>query len=720
MARTKTLNIEIPDIIEREEFGPHFDKLNPEFAKEHYGSYVLFKDDENSRKLHTRIYLKYSLGKKFRKTLLDSRNVVNRISGYSNYRKSEICLLDDYPEFEFFIKDSIFKIIPENLNRLGIVNYLNGLGVFLKIMRIMKYSLDNLSDIKMEHQSVSWNNINKLNASKKEQRNLYSFFNLVYKYSDDFILQRKNTSKTTSRILGLPSTTLFQIDYYCRQEIETYITKFIETKKWQEEYKSMGELFSLANLTYTFYKGYEDNKIDQREIFLELALKLYNTKLNCWKKRSRINKRNHYEYENEIQKEEHNRLLKIAESGSNILITNEKMCFFWILETIPNLLYPTQKDYKYGELINWDKLYFIGRRSNININLDEVRKRLYPSVHMIYPLYLFILIREGLNDETLKSWVISESDKGEYKIGEDLGIVTIIQGIKNRSKDIQWTPIKRNSETKKYIDFYLDWLTRIYNESGLKYFFQYGVPGGQNIYEYVRAGVWKTARKSKDWFFKKNEIFMPNGTKVYYIDHRQPRVNIQFNDYLNGLDEWERQFKKNHNSINTQTHYDNMDERKVIQRYKLGKVFNLAESIFRGTITSVENNKAKVFNGLFADCCDPKNPTYPGASKIYNNEVCSNWFMCLVYCDKSIVDFKIHGPSIMAYLEYMNEEKIYMSDENWEKEYGLHYDVAIEILEQKMTEDDRLYCTEHMHRYKSLVRMQFKHKRSFKESLNVR
>ena len=205
--------------------------------------------------------------------------MVNRISGYSNYRKSEICLLDDYPEFEFFIKDSIFKIIPENLNRLGIVNYLNGLGVFLKIMRIMKYSLDNLSDIKMEHQSVSWNNINKLNASKKEQIHLYSFFNLVYKYSDDFILQRKNTSKTTSRILGLPSTTLFQIDYYCRQEIETYITKFIETKKWQEEYKSMGELFSLANLTYTFYKGYEDNKIDQREIFLELALKLYNTKL---------------------------------------------------------------------------------------------------------------------------------------------------------------------------------------------------------------------------------------------------------------------------------------------------------------------------------------------------------------------------------------------------------------------------------------------------------
>ncbi|MCG3714320.1 hypothetical protein L5F64_01905 [Aliarcobacter butzleri] len=715
MARTKILNIEIPNIIEMNEFKPHFDKLNPEFANEHYGSYILFKNDENSRELHNRIYLKYSLGKKFREVLLNSKDVVNRITGYSNYKKSKICVLDDYSEFEFFIKDCIFKIFPENLSRLGIINYLNGLAVFLQIMRIMKYSLGKFSDLNIEHQSIAWNNINKLNVSTAEEKNLYSFFNLVFKHSDNFILQRKNFSKNTSAILGLPSTTLFQIDYYCRKEIETYITKFIETKKWKEEYESIGELFSLANLSFTFYEGYENNIVDQREVFLKLALKLHNTKLNCWKKRNRTNGKNNYIYENEIQKEEHQRLLKIAESGSNILITNEKMIFFWMLETIPNLLCPTQKDYKYEDIVNWEKLYFIGRRSNININLDEVRKRLYPSVTMIYPLYLFILVREGLNDETLKSWTISKSDKGEYRIGEDLGIVSIIQGIKSRSKDIQWTPIKRNSKTKKYIDFYLEWLTLIYNQSGLNYFFQYGVPGGQNIYEYVRSKVWKTARKSRDWFFKKHEILMPDRTRIDYIDHRQPRVNIQFNDYLNGLDEWERQFKKSHNSINTQMHYDNMDERKVIQRYKLGKVFNLAENIFRGTISSSENSKIKVFDGLFADCSDPKNPTYPGSQKIGNDEVCSNWFMCLVYCNKSIVDFKIHGPSIMAYLEYMNEEKIYMSYEDWEKEYGLQHEVAIEILEQKMTEEDRLYCKKHMHIYKSLVKMQFKSKRSLKE-----
>lgn len=714
MATTKKLNIEIPEI---KVIRPHFDNVNPYFSEEHYSCYVLYKQNEKDRSIHSRIYLEYSLGKDFRKVLLDSINVINRSSGFSNYKKSKISLLDNYPEFRSFIKDCVVKIIPENLSRLGTTNYISGIRVFLNIMRFMKYSFDKISDIKLEHQNVAWNNTKNLNCSKKDEQNLFSFFNAVSNYSDDFILQRKSIKRSTSSIIGLPTTTLFAIDYYCRQDIDDNIKKFNETKKWLAEYKAISNLFSLSNLAHTLYKGYEINKTNQRKILLDLALLLHNTNLECWIYVKRYKKKNLYFYKNTTQESEHNRLIEISKNGLDIMLNTEKMYFFWMIESVPNLLRPLEKNEVYGEIINWEKLYFNGRRSHINI--DELRKRIYPLASNIYPLYLFLLIREGLNDETLKNWKISVDNDKKYNLGENLGVVTIVQGLKNRTKDIQWTPISRNSLSQKYINFYLEWLSPIYAESEFNYFFQYGIIGGQNIYDHVRPGVWKANRKSKEWFFKKHKIYMPDGTRLGRINHNQPRVNVQFNDYLRGLNEWERQYRKNHKSIDTQIHYDNMDERKVVQRHKIGKVFNLIEGIFRGTITSDENKKVKVFNGLFADCSDPKNPTYPGAIKIGKNEICSDWFMCLIFCNKSQVDPKIHGPAIMAYSEYMNEQRAYLSDENWEKEYELQNSVALEIIEKKMNKEQRIYCEQNMHRYYDLVQKQFKRKRLLKENFNV-
>lgn len=717
MANTKSLNIDILEIIEVKEDKPHFDKVSNEFAEEHYGSYVLYKSNKESRSLHTRIYLDYNLGVEFRKELLKNRKIVNRLTGYSNYKKSRISLLNHYPEFESFIKDTALKITPENLSRIGTENYIRGFSVFLMIMRLKKYKLDKFSDLKNEYQNIAWDNLKKDEYFKKSAKELYTFFNSVSNNLASFILQKRTSNKNNSPLLGLPTTTLFQIDYYCRQEIKLNMANFNETKLWLKEYKNMGPLFSLFNLSYTYYYGYEVNKRDQRITLRMLALKLYNVELECWEKRIKTNKKYIYVYKNNIQKKKHKNLLEISKSGRNIMIMNEKICFFWMLESVENPLHPTQEKIEYLNIINWEKLCHFAR--NINVEMNEVRKRIYPNVQKIYPLYLFLLIREGINDEVLKNWLVHKQEKGNYLLGEDLGLVTIIQGLKSRSNDIQWTPIKNNSSSQKYIDFYLEWLLPIYSKSELDYFFQYCIPGGQNIYEHVRGGVWKKAKDAKSWFFKKYKIYLPNGDIVNYIDHRQPRVNVQFNDYLKGLDEWERQFNKNHKSIDTQLHYDNMDERKIIQRNKIGKLLNDVEGIFKGVITTEMNKKAKVFNGLFADCSNPENPSFAGSIRLKENEVCTDWFMCLVSCSKSMFEAKVHGPPVMAYLEYIEEQKEFLSEEVWEKEYGEHYVVINEIIENKMDNKSKIYSKINLHKYRNLVRMKFKRKRLLKKDSNA-
>tara|TARA_R110002033_G_scaffold100404_4_gene148831 strand:+ start:15097 stop:17247 length:2151 start_codon:yes stop_codon:yes gene_type:complete len=715
MGQKKSLNISIEDIPEPGVSQPHFDKLNSEFAQEHYGTYIIYKTDRNNSESHTRTYVKYSNGIKFRKMLLSEKKLFNKESMLLNYKKSKHSLIDIYPEYELFIKDTIVKVIPENLTRISGINYLKGLSAFLKVIRTKNIPLTKLCDIKSEYQNIVWQSL-EIIGSQYEKKSLYTFFNAVSNYLDGFLFQNKLSSKSTKSRLGLPTTTLFQIDYYCCQEIEYNLKTFKETQKWILEYKEMDQLFSLENLAYTYYKGYEVNRINQRMMILKLAEKLYGVQLNSWKDRRRSNKKTVYEYISDNQRRQHMELLEISKNGFDIVITNEKLCLFWILECIPNPLCLDLEHEVYGDIVNWQKLFFIAEPS---INLDKLRSRLYPTIQKVYPLFLLLLIRLGLNDDVLKTWSVSLNKDNKYLLGEDLGIVTIIKGLKSKSNDIQWTPIKKKSDTQKYIDFYQEWLSPIYEKSDSSYFFQYAKLGAKKEYAYIRTNSLRSARKSENWFFKKYKIYMPDKTRVEYIDHRQPRVNKQFNDYIKGLDEWERQFKKSHNSIDTQLHYDNMDERKIVQRNKLGKVLNLAEGIFRGTISSEDNKKLKVFDGLLSDCCDPKNPTYIGAQKLNSNEVCSDWFMCLVGCDKSIVDYKIHGPAIMAHFEFINELKENLTDEIWRKEYGLHFDVAEEIIEEKMTQDEREYCKGKKDDYYDVVRMQFKRKRTFKGIQNV-
>ena len=346
------------------------------------------------------------------------------------------------------------------------------------------------------------------------------------------------------------------------------------------------------------------------------------------------------------------------------------------------------------------------------MHIEEFQHQIYPSFHEIYPLLLFILVREGLNLEVIRSWKVHKIKDGTYRLGDDAGVATIIQGIKNRSNDVIWTPIKRDSILEQYIEFYLDWLTSIYEITGTKHFFQFRPTGNKSKFDYFRnRNIFRAAQEKENWFFKRYKITMPNGDRVETIDHRQPRVNKQFDDYLKDLDEFERQKKRNHKNIDTQIHYDNMDERKVVKRHKMAKALDLAEGIFKGKVKANNNHKAIIFEGPFADCKDPKSPDYPGYQKLREDEVCSDWFMCLCMCSKSIVDPKIHGPAIYAWREYMEEEKTRLLDEHWEKEYGLQYAGAVEVIDTVIPEIYKSYCEENMSKFREFVRMHFKRKR---------
>lgn len=681
----------------------HFDTVDSTYAKEHYGTYLIYRQTAETTKIHSRIYMSSANNIEFIKALQEAGH--KKIHSSNQVYKKNV--LDLFPQYSNFIIDSLLQIVPENSNESTIREYLHACGLFLKAMQKNNIPLNTLQDITNEHQNILWNTISELQLNRANKTHLTAFFNRISELIPHFTSKRNVGRRIRKPIKGLPTTTLYQLDLCARKELNYVINRAQEYQQWMEEFKTI-KLFSLENLAKTYFDNVElGNKGTSLNLIIrKIALLQYQIDLRCW---VRCVSPGVFRYK-KGQEKEHKKLLVLAQKGINITINNEKMFAFWHKELITD--WPFNRSIKecYKTLFVDEASFIASNLYKLGLRIDDYTSRILPSMHEIYPLILYLLIRKGMNPEVLRSWIVHKDNNGEYQLGDNLGFSIAIHGIKSRNNARYRTVIQHNSLTFEYLSFYLKWLVPLWKKSNQKNFFQYfNSQDSQNscISIWTRRAFFSHIKRSNKSFYCKYHITDSCGERLDSIDHMRLRVNKNYTNYLHGLSEYERQLKKGHKHINTQTHYENCTEFKEDKHYKITKSQDKLVGIFSGKILIDDDPKMFIFQGPLANCQNPKNPTFPNAPSLQNNEICSDWLKCLTQCNQSYVIPQIHGPVIFAWIKYMEEEKaIFLSEADWEKEYLIDYQAALNTIEN-FTTLEKEYALQEMKHYSAFVSKKF-------------
>lgn len=347
-----------------------------------------------------------------------------------------------------------------------------------------------------------------------------------------------------------------------------------------------------------------------------------------------------------------------------------------------------------------------------------------PFSHDVYPLILLLMMKHGMNFEVLKSWKVHK-ENDTYVLGDSIGLFTVIDGVKNRSNSIITTVLENDSLEKKYIELYLNIMNakQLYDKNSSKYFFQYFNSNASIQPQITPHFFMNIALATTPYsFYKKYEVLNIDGKRIERLDHRRLRPSHNYQQFLQGKTEFERQIKKNHKDINTTaTHYENSAEWKGLKRHKIAAVQNILVSIFRGEIIRSDNQMTikalKLFNGPMADCKNNKNPTFKNAPKLKENQLCGDWTKCLSNCEQSCVIPKIHGPVIYAWINYLEIQKDeFLSMKDWEKEYQIDYDAALDTVSH-FTKDEKEKAMQDSYKYKDFVKMKFQRILKTKEAI---
>ena len=327
-----------------------------------------------------------------------------------------------------------------------------------------------------------------------------------------------------------------------------------------------------------------------------------------------------------------------------------------------------------------------------------------PNVFSIYPFILQLLIREGLNQETLFDFRVKKYDDRWVLNCKDSTHAIIIDSTKNRSNSIVTTTIDKNSKQYTYINFLIKWLSPLYEVQKSNRLFQHWSNGDIRIWG--EKNYFANLKASNADLFSKYEIIDEDGIRLSYIDHTRIRPYSNYANYLRGYNNFKRQLLLSHNNIKTQEHYENNCEWGNIKKDKILKTQEKLTKLFSGILTR-EDTLNDLFNGPLADCKEPNAPTYIGSRKLRENEYCSDWSKCLTSCDKACVIPKIHGGVIVAwkrYLEAIKED--FLRIEDWEKEYYYDYTACQEVL-RSFTNEELIEAERKSNKYDSFVRYKF-------------
>lgn len=701
----------------------HLDRENPVLAEEHYGYYIMTTLTEAHLSLNPRVYLSFKHKEEYHKEKV-------RL-GYSAYNRAPMKtnreLLDRESVYLALIRSVLNKIFKRKMNHVKTTCILAALSFFIDWLQSEKRVILDVSDVSSNDSIMTYEYLKKLkNIKNINVPQLVSCLDRFFltlgvshpkntQLKKDINNRRKKSSKVSSGIKAIPSSIIYQLETCIKKEYEEFKKYYLEYVQWQKEYSS-DSFMSQENLLKTLFDCNENTEQTKNITFMQLLIITLRCNYGIDASivpytKSRLAQMSDAGYKE--WKERVSQLKELSLKGENIDLKNEKYALYWHLQIYP--LYPHSKNInkefekfkgsRFKDIRSWIGKYF-------NVSLKSIDKKMYPSVNELYPLYLLLLIKTGANQEVIKDIRVKKNENGNYSLhADDLGFFTVLDIVKHKSNTNITLALKNSSIEKKYLDLYIDKFQDVYKNSDDTKALQYvNTNGGiSKLYQVVKSAFLKNAMLSPTSFYKKYEIFDLDGNRIESIDHRSFRKSHNYQEYLKGKQEFERQIKKTHKSgETTKMYYENQNFEWVeSKKHKIALSQNLIVGIFKGEIRREDHKTAELFTGPVADCKDNKNPTFDNALVLSENEFCTDWSKCLTMCDKSYVIPKIHGPVIFAWIEYIEKQKEdFIREKDWEKEYGIDYQSAKSTIKH-FTDEEKSHCLEEKHKHSGFVRMNF-------------
>lgn len=682
----------------------HLDDLNEPMAKEHYGFYVMTRDKKNNLK---RQYFSQKHKIEYATAKILQGNY--RLNCNLKKKTNELLIKDETELHARQIILTIQQLFNFRVISTGKTNSLiRGLNLFYKIC--LENNINNAFEngvysLKTEYQIFAYSNL----EFQAERRLIGEFLTEVSNINTKFQKYRQSTNKIESNSYAIPSVVIYQMNKFAIKEMNHNIEKY---RLFQDSLKKVNEVLKQKNLLKTIINEFQEKKqiltnyyikamienLDEKHLVMLEPYLIKKEKLN---NRSIKFKKNHQSQIEEI--EEYLKDGVIFEKNNETFIIWESI--------ITNGIFKNKVSDKYKNIFNDKKLILNSIAKIMNVSKKVSRIRL-PGVHEVYPLYLLCLMETGHNHETLQSWEIRKVN-GRYEIGTDKLMVISIDGVKIRGGEkVAPTLISKKHNLYKFITFYLEWATPIYDETGDKSFFQYYVydDNSGNPNKKISDGMFLGNLSSSEHnFFKKYNIFNSDDEKIDWVNHSEIRKSSNYQRKLQGKTEYERRVALNHtNSKTAKIHYERNLEWNEDKNIKLGDILELIfENIFSGKIEKEEQKNCS--EGLFADCSSNNtNPNYIGIKEKNKHIECLNWKKCLTQCDNCIVIPKIHGPAIVAWIDYLEELKDnFISIEYWIKEgYELDLKAANEVI-KKFTDEELKLSKVNSFKYYNIVRIDF-------------
>lgn len=680
----------------------HFDKEDLLLAKEHLTYYLI---SPGYKPTTSRLYLSYEHSLEYYYAFIK----IHKKTRVNKPKKTSLFLFNKYPSEIKLIK-KITYFIDNDLHPNVLKDILRGLDIVLEYMTLNKVIINDILDFSILFQKnvYSYCNENKI-YYKSSIIYVRRFFGMFFEKLDYFELieNNKDYCDNDNSTKGLSSTTVYALDYYARKELDYIISNVMEYREWLDEFKEENSLFSLENLSYTYFKIMQEKGSSSGstlKIFRKLGLKLYSIDIRSWS----FKKNNLFYYKNQNQKKIHNYLIELSKKGKDISIENEKFVAIWLKELFPEYPFSKKINIKYEGIYTNSTTFLHTTKFRLKYNHLDLFRRIVPTIYDIQPLVLLLLIREGCNSDVLFNISVYKNSLGKFTLGNESGLALSIESKKLKSNSIIDIVIPIDSPQKRYLDFYLDWLQPLYQNSKSNNFFQnINLSDKEKIYTIWSTNTLIKYFRIKNSFYDKYEIFNLDGSRLNHFKHTQIRVYSNYADFLKGLSQYERQLEKGHKDLNTQLFYENSKEWKEGKKLKIFNTQNKLINYFNGIINRSNENFTMIFEGPLSDCINNREPSYLGSKKLNKSDICSDWFKCLTMCDKSSVIPKIHGPVIYAWISYMENERIeYIRDSDWEKEFKDDFQAANDVI-LGFTDEEKDYCKNNQDKHKDFVKMKF-------------
>lgn len=686
---TKTSSTKMPrgsaEFLSIEKVRPHLDTVYPHFAEKHYRKYLIVTNDKYNKQPHSRLYLCYQSQIELMQTYADDA----LIKMQSNVAQHN--MFTRFPDRKDLTWSILIAIIDQGTSRQSALSLIKALGLLYKIFDEENIQFNDMNELSGPHIDVIKKHVQNNGKYLKSSLSDLSLMlrMIIINIQETFLVPdiRQYGTVGSKGIGKTPTHSItWQLDLYAEQAIESLIIRVKKYREWMNELNTIGNLFSLQNLAYTFFENLDKigSGAGGANIRIrKLAIHLYGVELQCWENYQKIKK---HEKVREIE------LRKLGKNGINITIRDERMFAMWHKVIAPNYPHDKQILSQYAFLFKISLEAWRGNISKaIGINRIIFDTMIYPSFDELYPLYLLVLCRTGVNQGVAQDWRIWKDESDKYHLGIDSGMGRLVDGTKGRGNTEQTVALDR--QIRRYVDFYTQWLTPIFEHSGNKHFFQCISNGSKSgkIYTHIDPmTLAQKANRKQGTFYHIypiiDEVVMPDGThyeeRVMWIKHHKIRKIKNLSDYLSGKDQYKRKMELGHKDLDTEYIYQQTVDFEDVKTHQIATAQNHFLDVVKGNADIENNPRLKIFTTPMSNCKNPKNPTYVGSKKLHSNDVCTNWRKCLTDCEQCEVIAKIHGPIIVAWRDCMDEmREIYTTTELWDRKFYYDYQAAVSTLE---------------------------------------